>query len=314
MELSDITRSLQEIPRTIENIPTIRELISKIGKKAYMLKTLHCGYPFPIIRARVNDENNPIFTEDRELSYKPSDRNTTYQRASTPNQTMFYGCYNPEDDNPDFPPARTVAMLESSNWLRQGDKTSIGRQKITFGKWIIMEDLHLIPVFLPPNVLETSYNLNLNKEYNKCLAEANLSSHLIQESIELMHFLGQEFRRKINNQYDYSVSALFTEYVVRHPYIDGVVYPSVRGEFLGCNVAIKPSAMHKLQLRAVGENMIYKKGDQLRVQSGYINYYAQDTKHMATFKIQPEEEKPEEIEKICSDFKLASIDELPLIP
>lgn len=307
MELSEITRSLQEIPRTLENVESIRELISKIGKRAYMKVTFHKGNS--ILRARVNKFGQK-FSQDNELSFVPPNSNKTYQRASTPNQTMFYGCIQPNDN---YPPARVTAMLESSNWLRQKDMTSIGKQKITYGKWEIDKDLHLLPVFLPQEILNTSYNNYLNDTYSKCLLEQQLSKEFIEESKLLMNFLGEEFRRKIQNEYDYLISALFTESVVNIEHIDGILYPSVQANFEGYNVALKPNAVDKLKLKAVGENMIYKKGEHLRLGNGNINTYAQDTQHLSSFEIQDYIEDSEAIKEICEDFNIYNINELPLI-
>lgn len=68
--------------------------MKEFGKFGVVVMTLHEGKS--IIRARPN-EPNETFKTVSELSYKPAKFNTTFQRASTPNTTMFYGCVVPEN-------------------------------------------------------------------------------------------------------------------------------------------------------------------------------------------------------------------------
>ena len=90
----------------------IRKNIGLFGKFGAIQMMLHPGKV--LIRARPSNPKQS-FTKRSELSYKPKENNKTYQRASTPNQTMFYAGTIPEDikvgelDN-----ARIIASLEAS--------------------------------------------------------------------------------------------------------------------------------------------------------------------------------------------------------
>ena len=57
--------------------------------------------------------------------------------------------------------------------------------------------------------------------------------------------------------YDYLISAIFSEFV-SNTELDGILYPGVRVDGKGFNIAIKPSAVDKLSLRVAGECSIYK--------------------------------------------------------
>ena len=93
MDYSEIIEKLETIDLKSYPKDEIIALISKCGKVGAIITTLHHGKR--IIRARINDDNKH-FKSVSELSYKPQKFNTTYQRASTPQKTMFYGSIVPE--------------------------------------------------------------------------------------------------------------------------------------------------------------------------------------------------------------------------
>jgi len=93
-----------------------KELISQIQKYGLIQTTLHSNKV--IIRARPNRNGERHTTKDS-VSYKPAHLNTTFQRASTPNNTMFYGCVVPEKigfGEPDT--SRVTAIFEVSDLIR----------------------------------------------------------------------------------------------------------------------------------------------------------------------------------------------------
>ena len=69
----------------------IKELIRDLGKVGFIIFTLHPGKT--ITRARCDGNLKTV----SDLSYKPQQYNKQCQRASTPMQTMFYGCIVPEE-------------------------------------------------------------------------------------------------------------------------------------------------------------------------------------------------------------------------
>lgn len=75
-------------------VDEIKKLLSDFDTAGVIVMTLHKGKT--IIRARPN-EPDETFKTISEFSFKPSVFNKTYQRASTPLTTMFYGCVVPEN-------------------------------------------------------------------------------------------------------------------------------------------------------------------------------------------------------------------------
>ena len=74
-------------------------------------------------------------------------------------------------------------------------------------------------------------------------------------------FLFKEFcKTNIRDDYDYLISAVFSEVITNDFNYDGILYPSVRmGGQYGFNVAIKPNVVDNcLELDVVGESIYFK--------------------------------------------------------
>lgn len=235
----------------------IRSLIGQLGKFGAVEMTLHPGKT--IIRARPNEENQN-FTTRSELAYKPQKFNQSYQRASTPYLTMFYGASIPENQKPDeLDNARIVSSLEASNLLR--DKDQDGEQTITFSKWIVTKDIPLIAICHHKDFTnKSSHTKELYEAYQNWVKA--LPKELMEKSLEITTFLAGEFAKKeIRGGFDYMISAIFSEISVSKGKA-GIYYPSVRTDGMGFNVAIAPDIVDSsLKLVAAGECIMYKKGD-----------------------------------------------------
>ncbi len=256
MTIDEIIASLKKLNLDNDPAKEAKELLKQVGKVGYMLVTYHKGKS--VMRARPNygDER---FSLKNDFSFKPQHLNTTYQRASTPSQTMFYACALPDKlEKGELENSRIIGVLEAMPWLR--DKTSSGYKKISFGKWIVEEDLNLIAVIHKDTFYEeSSYTRELVDAYNYFIKQED--KEMLDKSLKYQTFIADEFSKEINNHTDYLISAIFTELVSQHPNIDGVLYPSVRVLGKGFNVAIKPSACKKLGLYVAGECSIYKLRD-----------------------------------------------------
>jgi len=69
-------------------------LLKQVGEIGKIVHEFAIGTEFTRIRLNRHGE---IFNKIEELSYKPQEFNKTYQRASTPNKTMFYASSNQID-------------------------------------------------------------------------------------------------------------------------------------------------------------------------------------------------------------------------
>jgi hypothetical protein len=254
------------------------DLISKIQKYGLIQTTLHPNKV--VIRARPNRNGERHTTKDS-VSYKPAPLNTTYQRASTPSNTMFYGCVVPEKigiGEPDT--SRVTAIFEASDLIRN-DKD--GEEVVTFSKWVVTKDIPLITIVYSKDYLKRSvFATELNELYLEMIS--GLSEELKQNSLIISEFFANEFAKlKITDHTDYLISAIFTELLIKKGQA-GVYYPSVRTEGAGFNVAIHPDYIdNAMQLQVVGECTLYKKGQNILMDNDTY-YILKDQKDNFTYK------------------------------
>lgn len=233
----------------------VKQLLNAIGKVGYIVFTLHPGKT--IIRARGHKNNSEVCKTISDISFKPQENNTTYQRASTPNSTMFYGCVVPEPlDDKTYDNARVTALLEVSNLCR--NNIPEGEEKLTYSRWVVTKDIPLIAIMHHKNFVDRS--VHATELYNAY--QAFLTAHPEQEekSRTITEYLASEFAKaKISGDFDYLISAIFSEMVTSKG-LAGIYFPSVRAEALGFNVAISPKFVKDCMKSLVaGECTVYKK-------------------------------------------------------
>jgi len=256
MEINEIIKKLKKLDLSKYPYDEIRELIQQVGKVGYVVVTFHRGKS--VMRARPN-YNGEHFEKKNDYSFKPQELNKTYQRASTPNETIFYATCVSDNPAPDeLTNMRVIGVAETVPMLR--DKTKSGLQKISFGRWYVTEDIHLLAVVHKNEYAEqSSYIKELSESYKQFIEST--PKELSDRSIAFTSYLADEFSKSdIKADYDYLISAIFSEFV-SNTGLDGVLYPSVRVDGKGFNIAIKPSAVDKLSLRVAGECSIYKLRD-----------------------------------------------------
>jgi hypothetical protein len=253
MKVDEIIKKLKALDLSTYPVDEIRSLLNSLGQAGHIVVTYHRGKS--IIRVRPNSKFQR-FNYVEQLSYKPQKYNTTYQRASTPHKTMFYGCAvadKPTEGELNNP--RAIAPFEAVKWLR--DKSKKGYQKITYSRWIVKKDLNLLAIVFKESYYEqNSFTKELVDAYKDIFK--SLPAEMIENSMKIQDFLAAEFSKEdTDNDYEYLISALFAEMCVQKGF-DGVFYPSVRVGGMGFNIAITPQATSKLRLYAAGESSVYK--------------------------------------------------------
>ena len=263
MTKKEVLDKLSQLDHSKYPYNEIHSLIQKLGKYGFIVTTFRPGQEF--IRARVNC-NFEVFTKAKDLSYKPAEFNNTYQRASTPKATMFYGALLPQIrtegriDN-----SRMIGCCEVSKLVR--DKSILeGEQTITFGKWVVTKEIHVASIVHQSNYFDGNiYLKQMADDYNKFIKE--YPQEMINESLMISEYFANQFSKlETHNDYDYMLSAIYAERMTKvkptpETQIAGVLYPSVRTEGQGFNIALTPyHADNCLKLVAVSECTIYKKG------------------------------------------------------
>jgi len=242
-----------------------KQLIGMLGKIGVIVVTLHPRKR--IFRARPNC-NGEHFSKVSDISYKPAHLNNTFQRASTPNMTMFYGSIIPENIKiGELNNSRLIGSFEVVNLLRNPE--SSGEQVLTYGKWIVTKKINLFAVLFHQNFLDkSSYTRELYNGYHVFL---NKFPKFKTDSFIISTFFANEFAKSFTpNDYNYLLSACFTEMAVEKN-LAGVLYPSVRVEGAGFNVAIHPHYVDNcMELEAVGECTVYKRRRDTKVDNDLV--------------------------------------------
>lgn len=256
MDITTIIEQLKNLDLTTYPKDEILSLFKQVGKIGHVVVTFHRGKS--VMRARPN-YNGERFEKKSDYSFKPQQFNKTYQRASTPNQTMFYATAIPETLQPgELDNMRVIGVAETIPMLR--DKTKSGYQKVSFGRWYVHEDIHLLAIVQKDKYAdESSYTKELADAYKQFIA--GTPPDILERSLAYTTFLADEFSKEdIRGDYDYMISALFSELATQRG-LDGIFYPSVRVGGKGFNIAITPEATKKLGLYVAGECSMYKLKD-----------------------------------------------------
>lgn len=245
----------------------LREMLNIIGKRMVMFRYgLQPGdeakqIPFhEIMRVRPNENPLEVFNTRNSLSFKPQERNRTFQRASTPEQTMFYGSLSDHPTKNSIP-NRMTSTMEGIPWLR--DPHSVGKQKVTYSKWIINGDIGLCPVIFNK---EYAGNRHVATNLDRSVKAIKQNNPEFADDILLFYeFIASEFAKMHVDSADinYLVSSIYTKIVLERVagHYDGILYPSCRMHGEGTNVAILPDSTEKLDLIVAGECMVYKNGE-----------------------------------------------------
>jgi hypothetical protein len=145
------------------------------------------------MRARPN-YNGERFEKKSDYSFKPQEYNKTYQRASTPNTTMFYATAVPEKLEPgELDNMRVIGVAETIPMLR--DLTKSGYQKVSFGRWYVHEDIHLLAIVQKDKYYEESnYTRELVDAYNEFIKTT--PQDILERSLAYTTFLADEFSKE----------------------------------------------------------------------------------------------------------------------
>jgi hypothetical protein len=256
MEIKTIIEKLKCLDLRKYPKDEILSLLRQVGKIGFVVVTFHKGKS--VMRARPN-YNNERFEKKSDYLFKPQKCNNSYQRASTPNTTMFYATAVPDNIEPgELDNMRVIGVAETIPMLR--DLTKSGYQKVSFGRWYVNEDIHLLAIVQKDKYYEESnYTRELADAYNDFIKTT--PQDILESSLAYTTFLADEFsKEEIQGDFDYMISALFSELTTQQGF-DGIFYPSVRVGGKGFNIAITPEATKKLGLYVAGECSIYKLKD-----------------------------------------------------
>ncbi|MCH7410191.1 hypothetical protein MM239_12355 [Belliella sp. DSM 111904] len=302
MYLNRLIKILGNLNLAYDYYTILNELFRKNGHLPFMVTNY--GQGKSLMRARPMYPNEPRFKNVSDFSFKPQKLNHTYQRASTPYQSMFYATTTRESPSDgEFDSARLISVEESMPWVR--DENSVGVRKIAFARWLAKESLNLITIVHNSEYHKVnSYTKEVYEDFNKTISA---SPKDYQDAVMNFHkALAYEFSKEVNNHLEYQISAIFSEIMCGRSDIDGILYPSFRMEGNGLNVAIKPQSMYKLGLYVAGESIIYKNKKELVLGNTAIVQLEEGTEAFEMIDIENHEEE------CLNKIGVSSIEELLL--
>lgn len=238
----------------------IRELLSQLRYPIILSNAVVGSF---VTRAR----RGHGYRNKKDMSYRPSSLCKTYQRASLPNHTVFYGILS--DDERHLENARAIGISECSVLADEGINSS-GREYIATSQWIITTDITVACI-----ISANSYKDVHNNRLLETLRQSFINKHQENdEALFVSDFVVNEFSKRVPSGHDndYKISALFTDMLFRHGF-EAVAYPPVKlGGQAGLNIAIRPDvADSKLRLMKIADQCYYKNAGHgtIRIESIY---------------------------------------------
>ena len=238
------------------------------------------------------------YTKRSQMTYCPTEKCTSMQRATLKGQTMFYGVIS--DDQSHQENARAIVTGECSKLCREGI-SSVGRETITLSHWEVVKPLHVVSLINDETFAKVNNNIFLN-QLRDAFTLFHGKQNSSREEKEISRFICSEFAKEVKNENEYLISATIATDIIKDMNFDGIVFPSVpMGGQAGLNVAITPKAVNrKLRFRRTLEQTLYKNGDH-----SFVRLEKADGKKL------PYRQFPDSI--IEKELNIKSISDLPII-
>ncbi len=261
METKSIIQRLKSLDLSIYPITLIVENLKKLKKFPAYVTEFHVGNVVYRIRPNEGEES---FKTVSDLSFKPQEFNTTFQRASHPNQSMFYGSIIPvANQQSEIDAGRVIAMAEGSKLFRD-ESIEEGQETVTFGMWRLQDTVSLVTILHPDiNKNITPFAKERATTFMKWLKGF---PEIEKQGKIILEFYAEEFAKLVemgDPDYHYLHSAILTDFFLdnKKQKFQGVCYPSGRVEGKGINVAIHPDFVNAhMRLEGALECVIAKRG------------------------------------------------------
>ncbi|MEY8587939.1 hypothetical protein [Phocaeicola sartorii] len=211
-----------------------------------------------IIRGR-NYNNKENFTLPCSHSYPHKNLVTKCQRANLPGSNMFYGAVNTVSSSQDDPCARIGIITEIGKSIRD----NAAKETIVFSSWVVVRELKLVTIFQAHHYSRP----------NNCLMEIENSFENLfgkKDGYYFADYIASEFSKPVKDgeDFNYLISAVFSNLVCQQHHYDGIYYPGVQIGGAVMNVAIKPDSVNRcLKLVGAGEFNFVREGMNIKEES-----------------------------------------------
>ncbi len=240
-----------DLPNTSDD--EVIDEIRKIGKISLFGINIPKGH---LINRSRCDREFTNWSYEKDISYiKDASSIKEYNRASFKNESIFYGC-TPIDRDEHF--CQALSIIESSKMLSI-DSADTNEEYAIMGKWRVMQDFTIAAIAHHQDFLKD--NTELASMHKNFAAFVKQFPEKENDFLAIVEFMSGEFAKKVEDseRYNYKISAAFSK-VIMSLGVDGILYPSARGEGRGFNVALLPITVDKyLKLEKVAAWRIRKR-------------------------------------------------------
>lgn len=151
----------------------------------------------------------------------------------------------------------------------------------------VKKDVDLVQMLSVKGVNKSKV-FNNHEEVVKIIKENNTQKEL--ENIEFLEFMSREFKKKCQQESDYWISAIYTEYLTKNKGYDGIVYESVQAvdyalsevkcvaftpDFTDNNLSFERGVVYEFDFNGIDERIEPHKTGEIIFQKGslkYLNY------------------------------------------
>lgn len=242
LNLNNLKKRLDQLRKlglSIISYPEIIDIINKEIGLPILVTEVRAGNYIERIRINKGDE---IFTTKQELSYRTDLENIkSFGRANLPGSSIFYGAVI---SSPIQLP-RIVALAETDELLRSQEKGKVDKDIfMTVGKWKITKNMRLAEVVFKKDRIATTPEIEKAYQFHLKAFRENMPEEEVQKLISILEFYSEEFAKaEIITDADYKISAAYAESAFKTGGVQGIIYPSVRTDYEGSNVALLPKTV-----------------------------------------------------------------------
>jgi hypothetical protein len=211
-------------------------------------------------RARVNPAG-VSFTHQRELSYNPNSAAITrYGRANAPGQSVFY-CSE----------EAATALFETVDAVFP-DRNTSETGSMSIGSWRAIRPVEITLILNSETALTRFPAGEAGDALRFLLAHAD--PRTINMCRRALDYFVARFAASVTNHLQYRITSAFFNFVVADGRSAGIVYPSVRRNLMGVNMALLPEVVdQRLELVDVARVDFTKEGDRVDLSAKVSDYF-----------------------------------------
>jgi len=242
MSKKEIIEDLKKVDLSKVSFQRVVETIKSLG----MIPTTEIDITEGMIieRGRVNIPDK-LFYSESEISAREDFFNIqTYGRANPPLVSVFYGSLKSEE----IPHPRMTILTEISEEFRNQKNFKI---TYTVGQWRVKKPFVAYCYLYSEKFRVSKAVSKIIDDWHKVI---NDSTVINKEDAKLIgEFISEEFAKKeIKTDNDYKISAAIAELKFRNAKVPAIIYPSVRADYLGTNIAMQADKVEEyLELKQV---------------------------------------------------------------